>query len=203
MLELGWSATPEPPELDPKIPLSLVPRHTWERPRNNGREAFLDRFFLCSLCSQPSVVRDPHATTPMYCPATRGGPMGFNSRRTIEQHLKREHCLAPPPTEPPPAAAPPAEADTSGAPSPAEAAAAVAPVVCKRCTFSNRPGARHCQMCHTALVGGSRRQAAMLEGQATKEAEAPPADITGSGDGHIDLGRPLSVTQLAGQKYTV
>ena len=37
MRKAGWQAAPAP-QLDPRIPESLIPAETWVRPRDNGRK---------------------------------------------------------------------------------------------------------------------------------------------------------------------
>jgi hypothetical protein len=47
--------------VDPAIPMSLVPREVWNRRRNCGKDpSFADRFYICHLCSEAGILRDPN-----------------------------------------------------------------------------------------------------------------------------------------------
>ena len=67
MHELDWM--PEPiPEFSSKIPAALLPDCVWMRSRNNGKQTVgADKFYLCHLCSQAAVARDPKMAVCFFC----------------------------------------------------------------------------------------------------------------------------------------
>ena len=104
------------PILDERIPDELIPLETWVRPRRPPAAAGVDRYWLCHLCNEAALLRDPRIFKKPYYTDMSGKvapcPPGFVSKLDLEKHMRAQHCL---PIEQPPADLPRITDESGGA----------------------------------------------------------------------------------------